>query len=45
VAGLTLATRLSEDASKSVLVLEAGRSGVNEYVLHMPYYFSSATEC
>lgn len=34
-AGLAVARRLSDDISKNVLVLEAGRSAVNEYVPHV----------
>lgn len=34
-AGLAVARRLSDDTYKKVLVLEAGRSAVNEYVLHV----------
>ncbi|TFK37669.1 hypothetical protein BDQ12DRAFT_685079 [Crucibulum laeve] len=36
VAGLTLGRRLSENSSKKVLVLEAGRSGINDTIVTIP---------
>ncbi|KAG6856549.1 hypothetical protein H0H87_003368, partial [Tephrocybe sp. NHM501043] len=35
-AGLTVARRLSEDSTKNVLVLEAGRSGINDTLVTIP---------
>ncbi|KAG5650469.1 hypothetical protein H0H81_012132 [Sphagnurus paluster] len=35
-AGLTVARRLSDDTSKKVLVLEAGRSGINDPLVTIP---------
>jgi len=35
-AGLTVARRLSDDSTKKVLVLEAGRSGVNDSLVTIP---------
>ncbi|KAF2839018.1 GMC oxidoreductase [Patellaria atrata CBS 101060] len=46
-AGLALATRLSEDPSKEVLVLEAGESQLNNFRVNTPALWPSllATDC